>query len=252
MCKPRVLMFLLLCLLVGLPLYKPCRKSTGKKNPCCNCKTKTDPIVKGPMCEPRVILRLIVGLSLYKPGRKSTGKKNLAIISQNISARRVACWDRPLRERERETLEYQNTSITKLCSPALISIMLLPVLPFSSTVSRDSSYLLELRFPSCQRPNSVNKAPASNPRSATKTKLTFVERRISKTQIAELKPSQAKAFAHTTSRQSRNTPNKGDRKTMSKHSWIKRSAWKQRARMEERGIRANQKSAARMQRKRLN
>ena len=45
--------------------------------------------VKGPMCEPRVMLLcLLVGLSLYKPCRKSTGKKNLAIILQNISARR--------------------------------------------------------------------------------------------------------------------------------------------------------------------
>ena len=129
---------------LGLSQYKPGRKSTGKKNPCNLAKPQAR--VKGPaVCKPRVIFCLIVGLSLYKPSRKSTGKKNLAIISQNIPARRIACWDRPLRERERETLEYQNTSICKLCSPALIFWRVVWDRPLSER-EREKCLSIEMHF----------------------------------------------------------------------------------------------------------
>ena len=96
-------------LLLGCPCTNLVGNLLERKTLVAIAKQKLTPIVKGPMCEPRVILRLIVGLPLYKPCKKYTGKKNLAIILQNISARPpLSEWER---ERERNAWVLKRISL---------------------------------------------------------------------------------------------------------------------------------------------
>ena len=103
---------------LGLSPYKPCRKSTGKKNPFAIAN------------QPKLtVFFSILGLSLYKPGRESTGKKNpcnllakepkLTTIMKGLMSTGLSLYKPVGNQLERKTAKYFGASHGTNCSVSL-------------------------------------------------------------------------------------------------------------------------------------